>query len=64
MQLGLLVWTTATIFDNTNHLMIDQAIGNGSTPYNFSIGHLNLALAMDPMIGVVVVLGGDGDDCW
>ncbi|KHN33676.1 Subtilisin-like protease [Glycine soja] len=40
--------TTATVFDNTNALMIDQATGNASTPYDFGAGHLNLALAMDP----------------
>ncbi|TKY75492.1 Subtilisin protease SBT1.6 [Spatholobus suberectus] len=40
--------TTATVLDNTNRPMIDQATGNGSTPYDFGAGHLNLALAMDP----------------
>ncbi|XP_027357021.1 subtilisin-like protease SBT1.6 [Abrus precatorius] len=40
--------TTATIVDNTNRLMTDEATGNGSTPYDFGAGHLNLGRAMDP----------------
>ncbi|KAK7409764.1 hypothetical protein VNO78_00060 [Psophocarpus tetragonolobus] len=40
--------TTATVVDNTNHLIIDQASGNSSTPYDFGAGHLNLARAIDP----------------
>ncbi|KAL9313555.1 hypothetical protein ACSQ67_019007 [Phaseolus vulgaris] len=40
--------TTATVLDNTNGHMVDQATGNGSTPYDFGAGHLNLAHAIDP----------------
>ncbi|KAG2400898.1 Subtilisin-like protease [Vigna angularis] len=40
--------TTATVLDNTNRQMVDQATGNGSTPYDFGAGHLNLAHAIDP----------------
>ncbi|XP_061342128.1 subtilisin-like protease SBT1.6 [Gastrolobium bilobum] len=40
--------TTATLMDNRNQPMIDEATGNGSTPYDFGAGHLNLGLAMDP----------------
>ncbi|XP_057749677.1 subtilisin-like protease SBT1.6 [Arachis stenosperma] len=40
--------TTATILDNRNQPMIDEATGNASTPYDFGAGHLNLGLAMDP----------------
>ncbi|XP_061372450.1 subtilisin-like protease SBT1.6 [Gastrolobium bilobum] len=49
--------TTATLLDNSNHLMIDQATGNGSTPFDFGAGHLNLGLAMDP--GLVYDISDD-----
>lgn len=44
------------VFYNMNRLVIDQATRNGSMPYYFGAGHLNLALMMDLVIGVVVVL--------
>ncbi|KAK4284848.1 hypothetical protein QN277_001626 [Acacia crassicarpa] len=40
--------TTATIGDNRNQPMIDEASRNASTPYDFGSGNLNLGLAMDP----------------
>ncbi|KAJ1411683.1 Peptidase S8/S53 domain [Sesbania bispinosa] len=40
--------TTATLVDNKNQSMMDQATGKDSTPYDFGAGHLNLGLAMDP----------------
>lgn len=40
--------TTATLLDNRNQVMIDEATGKSSTPYDFGAGHLNLGLAMDP----------------
>ncbi|KAE8690674.1 Subtilisin-like protease SBT1.7 [Hibiscus syriacus] len=40
--------TTASITDNTNRPMIDEATGKPSTPYDFGAGHLNLNRAMDP----------------
>ncbi|XWS67745.1 hypothetical protein CRYUN_Cryun04dG0031800 [Craigia yunnanensis] len=40
--------TTATITDNKNQPMIDEATGNRSTPYDFGAGLLNLDRAMDP----------------
>lgn len=40
--------TTATVVDNRNRIMTDEATGNGSTPYDFGAGHVNLGLAMDP----------------
>ncbi|GMI88076.1 subtilisin-like serine protease 2 [Hibiscus trionum] len=40
--------TTASITDNTNRPMIDEATGKPSTPYDFGAGHLNLGRAMDP----------------
>ena len=41
------------VFYNMNRLVIDQATRNGSMPYYFGAGHLNLALMMDIVIGVV-----------
>ncbi|KAL9296329.1 hypothetical protein ACSQ67_022225 [Phaseolus vulgaris] len=40
--------TTATVLDNRNQVMTDEATGNSSTPYDFGAGHLNLGRAMDP----------------
>ncbi|BAT91046.1 hypothetical protein LR48_Vigan08g183300 [Vigna angularis] len=40
--------TTATVFDNRNRIMTDEATGNSSTPYDFGAGHLNLGRALDP----------------
>ncbi|EOX97702.1 Subtilisin-like serine protease 2 [Theobroma cacao] len=40
--------TTASITDNKNQPMIDEATGKQSTPYDFGAGHLNLDRAMDP----------------
>ena len=40
--------TTATLVDNRNMPLVDQATGKASTPYDFGAGHLNLGLAMDP----------------
>ncbi|KAI9124007.1 hypothetical protein K1719_005307 [Acacia pycnantha] len=40
--------TTGTLLDNRNQLMIDEATGKASTPYDFGAGHLNLGRAMDP----------------
>ncbi|XVE67145.1 hypothetical protein DITRI_Ditri08aG0137300 [Diplodiscus trichospermus] len=40
--------TTASIIDNKNQPMIDEATGKWSTPYDFGAGHLNLGRAMDP----------------
>ncbi|XP_027354678.1 subtilisin-like protease SBT1.6 [Abrus precatorius] len=47
--------TTATVLDNRNQPMIDEATGNSSTPYDFGSGHLNLGLAIDP--GLVYDIG-------
>jgi len=63
VRLSLLVWTTAPIFYNTNCLMIDQATMNGSTAYDFSAGHLNLALANGPYDwGCCGFRGGDEEE--
>nr|KYP68332.1 Subtilisin-like protease [Cajanus cajan] len=40
--------TTATVLDNKNRILTDEATGNNSTPYDFGAGHLNLGRAMDP----------------
>lgn len=40
--------TTATVLDNRNRIMTDEATGNSSTPYDFGAGHLNLGRALDP----------------
>ncbi|KAJ7967172.1 Subtilisin-like protease-like protein [Quillaja saponaria] len=40
--------TTATVIDNRNQPMSDEATGKSSTPYDFGAGHLSLDLAMDP----------------
>lgn len=40
--------TTASIVDNSNQPMTDEATGNASTPYDFGAGHVNLDRAMDP----------------
>ncbi|KAL2329068.1 hypothetical protein Fmac_022495 [Flemingia macrophylla] len=40
--------TTATLLDNNNRIVTDEATGNVSTPYDFGAGHLNLGRAMDP----------------
>ncbi|XP_065865753.1 subtilisin-like protease SBT1.6 [Euphorbia lathyris] len=40
--------TTANIFDNINHPMLDEATGKPATPYDFGAGHVNLDRAMDP----------------
>ncbi|KAL4317976.1 hypothetical protein GQ457_18G018260 [Hibiscus cannabinus] len=40
--------TTASITDNTNQPMIDEATGKPTTPYDYGAGHLNLDRAMDP----------------
>ncbi|OMO92796.1 hypothetical protein COLO4_17313 [Corchorus olitorius] len=40
--------TTASITDNKNQPMMDEATGKQSTPYDFGAGHVNLDRAMDP----------------
>ncbi|GAV62890.1 Peptidase_S8 domain-containing protein/PA domain-containing protein/Inhibitor_I9 domain-containing protein, partial [Cephalotus follicularis] len=40
--------TTASLNDNRNQPMMDEATGKPSTPYDFGAGHVNLDLAMDP----------------
>jgi subtilisin family serine protease len=40
--------TTATITDNLNQPMTDEATGKSSTPYDFGAGHVNLLSALDP----------------
>ncbi|OIV99551.1 hypothetical protein TanjilG_17361 [Lupinus angustifolius] len=50
--------TTANVFDNRNLVVVDEASGNGSTPYEFGAGHLNLGRAMDP--GLVYDITSNG----
>ncbi|KAM1650842.1 hypothetical protein FF1_003478 [Malus domestica] len=40
--------TTASVTDNRNQTMTDEATGKPSTPYDLGAGHLNLGRAMDP----------------
>lgn len=50
--------TTATVLDNRNQILTDEATGNSSTPYDFGAGHVNLGLAMDPGL-VYDITGAD-----
>ncbi|KAL6270811.1 hypothetical protein ACE6H2_027722 [Prunus campanulata] len=40
--------TTASVTDNRNQTMTDEATGKASTSYDLGAGHLNLGRAMDP----------------